>query len=145
MRSSQRLTAEGSTCARRAISSVSRWSQSFQARRDANCSAITPPPQPYSRSMVTRRNMVFLVYCHSTAGFGFSHQENRGDHEHDGDPEEPEAIDVRQHGGLALHRGLNQSISLLRCSGLTGSVSLHGARGSLHHVLKRGIGGTQIP
>src|ERR1700681_2601373 len=100
MRSSQRFTAEGSTLATRAISSVSNLSQSFQPRRSASCAAMLAAPQPYSRSMVMSRNIATLVYRHSAARFGLFHQEDHGDHGENSHPEKLEAIDIRQHGRL---------------------------------------------
>src|SRR5580658_6911605 len=105
MRSSQRDTADRSTLARRAISSVRSRSQSFQPRRWASSVAMAPPPQPYSRSMVMRRNMTIrsyraLVYRDSAAGPAFFHQENQRNHRQDGDSEKAEVIEIGQHGGL---------------------------------------------
>src|SRR6184192_1419410 len=51
-------TEDGSTLATRAISAVSSLSQSFQPRCEASSPAISPAPQPYSRSMVMTRYMV---------------------------------------------------------------------------------------
>src|SRR5262249_55470630 len=51
-------TTRRSQSIRRAISSVSNWSQSFQPSRVATLSAITFPPLPNSRSMVMIRIIV---------------------------------------------------------------------------------------
>src|SRR5580658_675175 len=124
MRSSQRFTAEGSTFAMRAISSVSRWSQSFQPKVWASCEAMWGAPQPNSRSMVITRNMMraafghpllnsdaenrALVYCDSAARFGFFHEKRHRDHDQDRDTQEPETVHVREHRGLTRNRRLNQ-------------------------------------
>src|SRR6202035_4159605 len=106
MRSSQHKTAEGSTLARRPISSVSNWSQTFQPSWSASVVAMAPAPQPYSRSIVMRRNMAGLVYCHPPR-LRLLHQEYHGDHRHTSHPKKPEAIDISQHGSLPLHGTLD--------------------------------------
>src|SRR5580704_17559063 len=119
MRSSHRITAEQSTLARRAISSVSNWSHNFQPSRLASSAAMAPPPQPYSRSMLIRRNMATplvyreLVYRDSAAGPAFFHQKDQGNHRQDGYAEKPKVIEIGEHGGLALHRAFDQGIGLL--------------------------------
>src|SRR6185503_4040201 len=58
-----------STFATRAISSVSSRSQSFHPNLEANCFAISPAPQPYSRSMVITRNMAPCTLPYPDLGF----------------------------------------------------------------------------
>src|SRR5580700_3620522 len=184
MRSSQRMTAEQSTLARRAISSVRNWSQSFQPRRRASSAAMAPPPQPYSRSMVMRRNIAIpdysslavqnepqkgpqalkrggifndlmarvelvpfpfaaayreLVYRDSAAGFAFFHQEDHGNHYQDAYAQQPEVVEIGEHGGLALNCAFDQSIGLLGGECGACSVRPHGLRSAPKHRLKSGV------
>src|SRR5579859_4411574 len=69
MRSSHLETAAASTLATRAISSVSSRSQSFHPNLEASCLAISPAPQPYSRSMVMVRNMAACTLPYPDLGF----------------------------------------------------------------------------
>src|SRR5271154_2361997 len=55
--SSRSSTTRQSHSITRAISLVSAWSQSFQPSRCASAAAISPPPLPYSRSIVSTRIM----------------------------------------------------------------------------------------
>ena len=73
--------------------------------------------------------MAHLVYCHSTARLGLSHQENRGNHAQDGHAQEPETVDIRKHGGLALHGALNQrpGARIEATRSYTSTVALHDA------------------
>src|ERR1700683_444084 len=148
MRSSQRLTADGSTLAMRAISSVRRWSHKFHPRCWASCAAMAPPPQPYSRSMVTSRNMATSLYrelvYRDSAGLAFFHQEYHWDHHQDSPGEKPEIINVGQHRGLPLHCTFNHGVGLSRGECRAGSVRAHGLLGALHHRLERRVRGAEI-
>src|SRR5580698_9581909 len=149
MRSSQRDTADRSTSARRAISSVRSRSQSFQPRRWASSAAMAPPPQPYSRSMVMRRNMSTRsyresVYRDSAAGPAFFHQEYQRNHRQDRDTEETEVIEIGQHGGLPQDCVFDQSVGLLGGVCRTRAVCSHSLRSTLKHGLERGVRGTEI-
>ena len=98
----------------RAISSVSSWSQSFQPRRSASCAAMAPPPHPNSRSMrdqAKHGGSSVLPFRRPVCDFFI--RKTIGTIAQDGHSQEPEAVHIGQHGGLPLHRPLNQRIGLL--------------------------------
>ena len=128
MRSSQRMTAAHSTLARRAISSVMQMVPELPAEvvgqlsgNRGGAAAVLPLDGDETK------HGACLVYRHSSAGLGFFHQEDHGNHGQNRHPEEPEAIDIGQHGGLPLSRALDQGIGLLSCAGGAGSVGHHRA------------------
>src|SRR6202453_3934122 len=101
---------------------------------------MSVPPLPYSRSRV----MIFtditgapgsLVYRYRAAMFYFLHQENEGNHGGDADAENPEIVNVSEHGGLAIQIEGHHSV------GLAGGFGGAGAAGGEHvgDVGKRGL------
>src|ERR1700691_5587346 len=92
---------------------------------------MSVPPLPYSRSRV----MILtdftgapggLVYRHRAAMFYFLHQKNEGNHGGDAAAQNPEIVNVSEHGGLAVQIEGHHSV------GLAGSLSGAGAAGGKH-------------
>src|SRR5438876_3943341 len=109
---------------RRAISSVSAWSQSFQPSRSATFLAILAAPLPYSRSIVITLIVAMFLPpllhndCAARGRIVLPHNEREQEHDARRNSEHHERIDIGQRLRLRLERTVQASISLqLRVGG----------------------------
>src|SRR5580704_12946531 len=133
----------------RAISAVSSSSHNFQPKCSASRRAISAPPLPYSRSTVMVRICMapseILVYCDWASRLYFLHQEHEGNYNQDGHREEPEVVNVGEHGRLLIEQIGDHGVGLMRSLiGARPARNKH-LRRSCNHCLKTGIPFVDVP
>ncbi len=82
-----------------------------------------------------------LVDGHGAAAAGAFHQENHRDKGRDGDSQQPEIVNIRQHRSLAENIRLHQGVGPVHGFGGGKAAGYQSLRGALNHRPHRRIGG----
>src|SRR5437867_6604951 len=111
MRSSQRATAEGSTPATLAISSVSSWSEFPAQPLGQLLGNLSAAASEFTLDCDDAIHNPPLVHGNFSPWPGPLHKEDQGNHTQNSSAEEPKIIDIGQHVGLPKQIALHQPVS----------------------------------